>query len=148
MTDTVRHIQAKCHCTNITLELELPVARGKLIPVRACGCSFCQKHGGVYTSHPHASVTVRIKRSADVTRYRFGTKTADFFVCKSCGVVPLVVSRISGRDYAVVNINSFEDVAASAFDSAPSDFDGEGTQSRLERRAKTWIPNVQVHTSS
>ncbi len=31
-------------------------------------------------------------------------------IIRQCGVVPVVISQINGRDYAVVNVNTFEDV--------------------------------------
>jgi len=42
-------IRGKCHCGNIGFELEFPGAAEDLA-VRACGCTFCVKHGGVCAS--------------------------------------------------------------------------------------------------
>jgi hypothetical protein len=113
------------------------------IPARACGCSFCTKHGGVWTSAPDGALQIEVKEPALVSRYAFGTRTADFHVCSRCGVVPVVTSEIAGRLYAVVNVNTFAGVDPSLLRRSPSNFDGEGTDSRLARRARNWIGNVQ-----
>ena len=138
---TPRRIDGACHCGNIRFAFFRPGAE-RTIPVRACGCSFCRKHGGVYTSHPQGRLEVAIADESDVQRYRFGTETADFLVCRRCGVVPLVASEIEGRLYAVVNVNSFEGIDRSELDQSPTDFEGETTESRLARRQRNWIPQV------
>lgn len=144
---TPRKIDGRCHCGNIRFVLSWPVAEGS-IPVRACSCSFCTKHGGVYTSHPDAEVDVRIEDVQQVQRYRFGTATADFHICRTCGVVPIVTSRIDGTLYAVVNVNSFEGVDPSELNSSVTDFDGETTDDRLARRQRNWIPKVMFDGSA
>jgi hypothetical protein len=113
------------------------------IPARACGCSFCVKHGGVWTSAPGGALKIAIKDPALASRYAFGTRTAEFHVCSRCGVVPVVTSEIEGRLYAVVNVNAFEGVDAAMLKRSSANFDGEGTDSRLARRARNWIGDVQ-----
>ncbi len=136
-------IEGKCHCGAIAFVLQWP-GEGSTIPVRACSCTFCTKHGGVYTSHRDAELAAVIHDRALVSRYRFGTETADFYLCSRCGVVPFVTSAIEGNLYAVVNVNSFEGIDPSRFSRAVTDFDGETTESRLERRKRNWIPSVTV----
>jgi len=142
-SDNMRRIDGACHCGNIRFTFQLPEAEGA-IPVRACGCMFCRKHGGVYTSHPVGVLAARIADAALVERYRFGTETADFHICRNCGVVPFVTSMIDGAVFAVVNVNSFEGVDPSQLDSSPSDFAGESVESRLSRRRLNWIPSVTI----
>jgi len=84
---------------------------------------------------------------ATVSKYRFGTRTADFYVCSICGVVPFVVSEIDDHLYAVVNVKSFENIDSASLSSAPTNFDGEDTGDRLERRRQNWISNVRISAS-
>ncbi len=135
-------ITGRCHCGNIEFHVTLPAENGE-IPARACGCTFCVKHGGVWTSSPSGSLRVRVADSGDVNRYQFGTRTAHFHVCRVCGVVPFVTSEIEGRTYAVVNVNAFENVPAAMLRRATASFDGEGEGDRLARRARYWIPEVR-----
>ena len=99
-------IQGACHCSNIMFTLDWQPSPTE-IPARACGCSFCTKHGGVWTSAPDGTLKIAVKQPALVSRYAFGTRTAEFHVCSRCGVVPVVTSEIAGRLYAVVNVNTF-----------------------------------------
>jgi hypothetical protein len=136
-------ITGGCHCGNISLELEW---EGDLteIPARACGCTFCVKHGGVWTSHPKARLVVTIRDASLVSNYAFGTKTATFHVCSRCGVVPLVTSDIANRRYAVVNVNALENVDPSRLRRSAANFEGEDVGNRLARRERNWIADVRL----
>jgi hypothetical protein len=135
-------IRGKCHCGNVSFALAWE-PDPKEIQARMCGCTFCVKHGGVWTSNPRGSLEIRIEDRALVPGYEFGTKTAQFHVCGRCGIVPVVTSRVEGRLYAVVSVNAFEGVDPAMIKKAPASFDGEGTDSRLERRQRSWIPDVR-----
>ncbi|HZX91956.1 MAG TPA: hypothetical protein VFE67_15055 [Rudaea sp.] len=139
-------INGKCHCGNIAFALDWPDASPE-IPARACGCSFCVKHGGVWTSNPKASLAVTVRDAALVSAYTFGTQTATFHVCAKCGAVPLVTSDIENHRYAVVNVNALEGLDPSRLRRGSADFEGEDTPSRLARRARNWIADVHVGDS-
>ena len=134
-------IQGGCHCGNIRFSLTWepdPVE----IPARACTCSFCAKHGGVWTSNPRGKLVVAIEEQERVSNYAFGTRTAEFHICSRCGIVPVVTCRIDGRLYAVVSVNAFEGIAESLLRRAPASFDREDTATRLARRKRNWISDV------
>lgn len=135
-------IRGKCHCGNIRFSLTWEPDPTE-IPARACTCSFCLKHGGVWTSNPGGALEVSVGDPALVSTYAFGTRTARFHVCARCGVVPVVTSGIDGRLYAVVSVNAFEGVDPSLLRRASASFDGEGTDSRLARRKRNWIADVR-----
>lgn len=135
-------IHGKCHCGNISLALEWkpePAA----IPARACDCSFCSKHGGVWTSCPGGALRVVVKDPAQVSNYAFGTGTAMFRVCRGCGVVPVVTSELDGRLYAVVSVNALELPPSLPVERAPASFEGETLEARLARRRRSWIGDVR-----
>jgi hypothetical protein len=134
-------IRGRCHCGNIAFSLTWePDPAG--IPVRACTCSFCTKHGGVWTSNPGSTLELTVRDPSLVSKYTFATGTAEFHICTRCGVVPVVTSLIDERLYAVVSVNAFEGVDPSLLRRASASFDGEGTESRLARRKRNWIANV------
>lgn len=87
-------------------------------------------------------LTVEIADPGRVSRYVFGTKTAQFHICAKCGVVPVVTSEIDGKMYGVVSVNAFQGVDRSLLRHASATFDAEDEQSRLARRKCNWIPNV------
>lgn len=141
-----------CHCERVRFEVRAPARISFTlswepdpteIPARECGCSFCTKHGGVWTSNPRGALEVVVKDPSLVSKYAFGTRTAEFHICTRCGIVPVVTSRIEDRLYAVVSVNAFEGVDPSLLRRAPASFDGEGTDSRLARRQRNWIANVK-----
>lgn len=136
-------VNGSCHCANITFKLDWPGIHPD-VPARACSCSFCTKHGGVWTSNPAARLSIVLQDAALVSKYAFGTETAVFHVCARCGAVPLVTSEIAGHLYAVVNANTFEGFDPSRLHRASASFDGEDVQSRLARRSKNWIADVQI----
>ena len=86
-------IHGKCHCGNISFSLTWEPDPAE-IPARACTCSFCTKHGGLWTSNPSGALEVVVKDPSLVSKYAFGTRTAEFHTCARCGVVPVVTSRI------------------------------------------------------
>jgi hypothetical protein len=135
-------IQGACHCGNVRFKLDWSPEPSE-VPARACGCTFCQKHGGIWTSCPTGTLSVEIADPSRVSRYAFGTKTADFHVCAVCGAVPLVTSEIDGNTYAVVNVNTFEAFDPALLKRAAANFDGEDEAARLARRVRGWIPKVR-----
>lgn len=134
-------ITGSCHCGNLTYTLDWAPDPTE-IPARACTCTFCRKHGGVWTSCPAGRLRISVKEPAQVSRYAFGTETADFHVCRQCGVVPLVSSNIDGRDYAVVNVNTFDNVDPALLRHGSANLDGESVDDRLARRQRNWIGSV------
>jgi len=54
------------------------------------------------------------------------------------------VSEIDGRQYAVVNVFTFDNSEQMDFDVSRTDFEGETVDQRLRRRAQNWIPDVRV----
>jgi hypothetical protein len=136
-------IQGSCHCGNVSYVLEWP-GEAPAIPVRGCGCTFCSRHGARWTSHPDAKLAAVIADRARLSRYRFGTSTADFHVCAACGVAPFVTSSIEGRIHAVVNVNTFDGVDARTLTAVATHFAGESVGERLARRARGWIADVTI----
>jgi hypothetical protein len=135
-------IGGKCHCGNISFSLTWEPDPTH-IPARACTCSFCRKHGGVWTSNPRGALRILVRSEALVSRYAFGTESASFQICARCGIVPVVTSLIDGHLYAVVNVNSFDDVDPALIRSESTNFDGEAAGSRLARWKRNWIASVE-----
>jgi hypothetical protein len=136
-------IRGRCHCSNISFTLDWKPEPLE-IPARACSCTFCRKHGGVWTSNPGGSLEIVIAEPSLASKYEFGTETAQFHVCARCGIVPVVTSLIDGKLYAVVSVNAFEGVDAAMLRPASASFDGEDEATRLARRKRNWIADVRL----
>src|SRR3984893_17713442 len=141
--DIAMLIDGKCRCANIAFKLEWEGDPPE-IPARACNCSFCVKHGGVWTSNPKARLAVAIRDASLVSKYAFGSRTATFYVCSRCGAAPLVTSEIANHLYAVVNVNVLENLDQSWLHRATANFEGEDVESRLARRRRNWIADVRI----
>jgi len=143
MDDSIsyRRIDGSCHCGNIRVTFDRPDS-APAITARACGCTLCTKHGAAWTSQPDGRFYLRIADDSRVARYRFGTKTADFHICLTCGVIPIVTCTIDGIRYAVFNINTFDDLDRSQLVETATNFEGETTENRLARRRRNWTPEV------
>lgn len=142
MPDTKRY-DGSCHCGNIrvTFETEAPPAE---VGVRECGCSFCRKHGSRSVSGPDSRVTIRIAEADAVSRYRFGLKTANFLVCRECGVYAASLLETGEGAFATLNLNVLDE--AKLFTSGPKavSYDGERAEEREARRRRNWSRVVEM----
>jgi len=134
-------IHGRCHCGNIRFALHWRPEPAS-IPARACSCGFCTKHGGVWTACPAGSLQIVLADPSRVSHYAFETRTADFLICAVCGVAPVAISTIDERPYAVVNVNTFEDVDPALLERAAAHFGDERADERLARRQRNWIGDV------
>lgn len=137
----MRRIHGSCHCGNIRFTFDRP-GPDDSIPVRVCSCNWCRKHNAAWTSHPQGRFTLQIGDEDLAGRYRFGTMTADFHLCLTCGVLPIVTCTLDGSRYAVVNVHTFDDVDQSQFDQSQADFADESKNDRLARRKRNWTPEA------
>jgi hypothetical protein len=128
-----------CHCGNITLTLRL-ARPPRETPLRACACTFCRAHGTRTAADPDGSAEIAAGDLSLVEFYRFGSKTADYVLCRRCGVYVGAVCDTAAGTRAVINVNALND--REAFTAMPSvnDYDSETTDARLVRRAVRWMP--------
>jgi hypothetical protein len=130
-----------CHCGVIQTRLRLSRLPADNA-LRACACSFCRAHATRTVSDPEGLFEVWSDDWSLVGMYRFGSGTADYLVCRRCGVYVGAVCETGSGLRAVVNTNALNDRAAfTAMPSSP-DYDGETTEVRLTRRAANWTPAV------
>jgi hypothetical protein len=100
-----------CHCG--TVELRVKLADG-LNTARRCDCSFCRRRAA-----PAVTVNVgdlEVMRGADnLTRYSFGTNTAQHHFCKTCGIYTHHQRRSNPNEYGV-NMGGIEGVNPAEFE--------------------------------
>src|SRR5271165_3512319 len=100
-----------CHCGNLRLRLRL-TRPAEDNATRSCSCSFCQAHATRTVSDPEGRVDIWARDWSGVERYRFSSGTADFLICKTCGVYIGAVCDSGQGARAVINVNSLADRAA------------------------------------
>ena len=133
--------QGGCHCGNITAKLRLTKGRHE-IALRSCACAFCRMHATRTVADPDGLFEMWADDWSLVEPYRFGTRTADYLVCRRCGVYVAAVCESPSGPRAVVNVNCLEDRAE--FLQAPStpNYDGENADARRSRRNANWMPAI------
>lgn len=131
-------LHGSCHCgrLSVTFTTERPL---DALPLRACQCTFCRRHGGLTTSDPAGQVVLRVKGLVPHW-YRFGNKATDFWVCPDCGVYVGAGVESGGRHYAVVNVRTLDEAKRFAQAPAPMVYDAETPGERLDRRTRLWTP--------
>jgi hypothetical protein len=128
-----------CHCGNVTVVFETAV-RPAEVAVRECQCSFCRKHGSRSVTDPSGALTVAARDWSEVSRYRFGLKTADFLVCRRCGVYAAAVMPDGSKTYGALNLNLLDERAQFTEPPAAVSYDAETVDQRIERRRVRWTP--------
>lgn len=128
-----------CHCGAIGFEFstELPPPEWD---VRACQCSFCKAHASACTSDPSGQVTFRLMKESGLQRYRFGLRTADFLVCRNCGVYIGAVLTADAGEFATVNTRAIASVEDSIATPQSVDYGSESAEVRSSRRQTKWTP--------
>ncbi len=128
-----------CHCGNLRFAFDA-TKELKTLGLRADMCSFCRSHGARTTSDPAGAIRITVRDPAKLSRYRFGLKTADFLICRDCGVYIGALTEDGGKMWFTVNANSFDDRPPPDIPAVPRNFDGEDVPARIARRKKTWTP--------
>lgn len=135
-------IKGDCVCGNISYEMHTNLTNEQ-IPMRICSCPFCRRIGAVYSSDPNGKIIIRIKNEKAVEKRQFATKTSQFIFCSECGVMPLIICPIEGKDYAVINLRCCDDIEDLSR-AQTHHFSGETLEERVNRRKSTWTGDVQI----
>jgi hypothetical protein len=126
--------EGTCHCGAVSASFVTEIEPAEM-DVRADQCGFCRRHGAKTVSDPAGRLALRF-HEAQVERYRFGTRTTDFIVCRSCGAyVAAVIDGYGVLNVVAADIRPFADKPA-----RPVDYDAETAETRLERRRQRWTP--------
>ena len=104
-----------CHCRAVRFEAEVPAE----VEVLDCNCSICTMTGFRHLIVPHDDFRLSAGEGS-LTRYRFGTGTAEHLFCPVCGVKSFYQPRSHPEAWSL-NVNALDDVsglriAARSFD--------------------------------
>ena len=133
-------IEGRCHCGNLAFVF-VTSAELETLGLRACQCTFCRAHGARTTSDPNGRVRLAVEGPAQqLTRYRFGLKTADFLICRECGVFIGAEMVLDGSRWMTLNANTFRPPPPADFPVARMDFETEDAAARIARRLAKWTP--------
>ena len=132
-------LHGTCHCGNlsVTFKTSRPLEQ---LPVRACQCDFCRKHGVRTTTDPNGALEIRSEKAGEVGRYSFGLHAAEFLVCKTCGVYVAAVLERADRCVATLNTNVLDGTPFAERAADPIDYSPEVAEARVARRLRQWTP--------
>ena len=138
MNETTHKVAGACHCGNLSFELTTQTPPDDIV-ARSCECSFCQKHGATYWVEPEGSITIRIADERHLQKYRFGLRTADFYICRVCGTCLGAVISDEDGTWSVVNLLLTE-LLVRHVQLVPF---GDDDRARLiARRKRSWTPTT------
>jgi hypothetical protein len=128
-----------CHCGALSFDYQtaLPPARWS---VRACQCGFCRAHAAVTTADPSGRLVFHVSEDARLQRYRFGLKTADFLVCRHCGVYLGAQIETAHGCYGIINTRALAPPAVELPLAVVADYGSETATQRVARREQKWTP--------
>jgi hypothetical protein len=131
----------RCHCGNLEVAFAADTPPQDLV-VRRCTCSFCRRHGARCVSDPAGTVRLVVHDPGLLLRYGFGLRTADFLVCRRCGVYLGAVMAVGDAAVATINVNTFDPPHPFQREGVPMRYGGESEAERRARRAAGWTPVV------
>lgn len=134
--------EGRCHCGSIGFTFRTSRPPEQWL-VRSCQCSFCRSHGARTTSDPEGSVLFEIAEVSKLQRYRFGTRSTDFLVCRACGVYLGALLTSSLGQFATLNINTIQ-AALHVPAPVPISYDAESLEQRQSRREARWTPVTEA----
>ncbi|SFE60859.1 GFA family protein [Roseivivax sediminis] len=97
--------RATCHCGAVELRVTLSAP---LESAARCDCSFCRRRAAPNVSARRENVHV-VRGAETLTRYGFGTDTAQHYFCRICGIYMYHVRR-SDPSECGVNLGTLEGV--------------------------------------
>jgi len=129
-----------CHCGGVTVEFETPTDPATL-DLRTCQCGFCSRHGAISVSDPKGRIRYAETRPGAMLRYRFGMKSADYILCRDCGVYLGAVMTDDGKDvFATTNLRAYADRDRFTKMPRPIVYEAESLDARRARRRQRWTP--------
>jgi hypothetical protein len=137
----MRRFDGGCHCGNVSVLFETAIAPAGF-SVRSCGCSFCRRHGTRTVADPKGRMHIAARDPAKLNRYRFGLRTADFLVCRDCGVYLGAVYSEHGGAWSLINTPVLAERDLFGQPSTPTNHDTETEPARRARRRTTWTPTT------
>ncbi|WP_319569131.1 GFA family protein [Cohaesibacter marisflavi] len=118
---------AACHCGSV--QFRVTISKNDK-PPRRCTCSICRMRGAAAVSTPLDGIEF-LKGEEMLTKYQFGTMTAEHYFCSKCGIYTHHKRRSSPNEYGInvaciegVSPFDFEEIVV--FDGVNHPKDGDG----------------------
>jgi hypothetical protein len=143
MSSPLRTFEGGCHCgaLGFSFQTQLPVAEWS---VRACQCGFCRAHGARTTSDPSGQLVLHVRQRVALQRYRFGLMTADFLLCRACGIYLGAQIATARGAFGIINTRALVPQPEGLPVAAKADYGSESARDRIARREQHWTPLARL----
>ena len=131
--------RGSCHCGAIGYRFRTDLTPEKW-SIRACQCRFCRAHDALSASDPSGSVVFSVADRRLLNRYRFGLRTADFLLCRECGVYVGALIETENGQFGIINTHTLLQSPESLATTEPMTYDAEDVTGRVSRREERWTP--------
>jgi hypothetical protein len=138
-------LNGSCHCGAIRVAFMPSVAPAEL-PLRACQCGFCRRHGTRTTSDAKGSLHI-IAAPGDIGRYRFGRRAVEAVLCRECGCYIGSFLTLKEGVIGTLNVTGTDLEGFAGRTAEPISYDGETDEQRLARRKPKWTPTILVEAT-
>ncbi|CAN5290160.1 hypothetical protein BH11PSE2_BH11PSE2_01890 [soil metagenome] len=138
-------LNGACHCGSIRVAF-MPSMSAADLPLRACQCGFCRRHGARTTSDPASSLHITAVPGS-LGRYRFGRRQVDALMCRECGVYVGSLLSVGNHLLATLNVAGSDLDAFAGRTAEPISYDHETDAEKLARRKARLTPTVLVEAS-
>ncbi|MDH3746655.1 MAG: hypothetical protein OER97_00500 [Gammaproteobacteria bacterium] len=138
----MKNFRGQCHCGAIAFDYSTALPPGDW-PIRACQCAFCRAHDALSTSDTAGTLIFTATVPDYLQRYRFAMKTADFLLCRNCGVYIGAVIDTANGCFGIINTHALETTPVDIAAVAAMNYDQEDKSGRVSRREDRWTPVQQ-----
>lgn len=135
----LKSYEGACHCGALEFTYQTRVAV-RSWPLIACQCDFCRGHGSLAAADPDGTVRFRYVQPDRLRRYRFALRTADFLICRECGIYVGAVMMTGAGAVACVNVNALRERPKGMTAPKAVNYRNESLEVRRNRRRERWTP--------
>jgi hypothetical protein len=94
----------------------------------------------VTTSDPAGTLEFFEHTPGALNRYRFARRTADYLICRNCGIyLGAIFASARGR-FGIINVNTMQNRPAGVPPPEVKDYGIETAEQRAARREQRWTP--------
>ncbi|HET9161425.1 MAG TPA: aldehyde-activating protein [Caulobacteraceae bacterium] len=138
-------LNGSCHCGAVRVAF-MPSMDAAELPLRACQCGFCRRHGARTTSDAGSSLHVTVA-PGDIGRYRFGRRAVDAMLCRECGCYIGSFLTLDGQVIGTLNVAGTDLDGFGGRGPEPVSYDAETDEAKLARRKARWTPTILVEAT-
>ena len=97
-------------------------------------------HDALSTSDPLGQLAFEHNEPEQLQRYRFALRTADFLLCRRCGVYIGAIIEVNGQFFGIINTRALTEMPSNVAAVGAISYEDEDIDGRVSRREQRWTP--------